>query len=364
MTLARTGDLRTFSEPALATPAESVSDSSSLEPSGGAADSVPASLAADPVPAGAAAGSASAPAPLQPAVSAVLPTPLRNPLEPAPWGGAPALRPGAPAPPRTGALSALVLDEASAAVLYEADAHRRLPPASLTKIAAAVVALRAGDLDTEAVSDVDGFLMRGSTTMGLLAGDRISRRDLLYGLMLPSGNDAALVLGRSVAGSDDAFVARMNALVEELGLRDTSFATPHGLGRLGYSSAYDLAILSRHAMQLPEFANVVQTTNWGVTGSRRYSVYNVNGFIFNYAGADGVKTGFTNGAGKTLVASATRDGHRLYAVLLNDAATTSDAAALLDWAFRNHTWNANVEVSPEAQRETVSTARTSSPGTP
>lgn len=283
------------------------------------------------------------------------------PLNPAPWGRAPGLRQGAPPPPRTGALAVLVLDEASATVLHEVDSHRQLASASLTKIAAAVVALRAGGLDEQVVSDVDGFMMRGSTTMGLYSGDRLSRRDLLYGLMLPSGNDAALVLGRSVAGSDEAFVARMNALAAELGLRDTSFATPHGLGRVGYSSAYDLAILARHAMQLPEFANIVQTEHWGVTGSRRYNVHNVNPFLFNFAGADGVKTGFTNSAGRTLVASATRDGHRLYAVVLNDPATTTDAMALLEWAFRNHSWDATVEAhAPDA----VSAARASATGAP
>ncbi len=78
--------------------------------------------------------------------------------------------------------------------------------------------------------------MRGSTTMGLYAGDHLTRRDLLYGLMLPSGNDAALVLGRNISGSDDAFVAEMNSMVRGLGLRNTYFATPHGLGRAGYSS--------------------------------------------------------------------------------------------------------------------------------
>lgn len=268
-------------------------------------------------------------------------SPLTPPrLDPAPWQPAPTLRASAPPAPRVGALSAIVVDEASGATLYEADAHRQLAPASLTKIATAIVALREGHLDAEATSDVDGFLMRGSTTMGLYSGDRVSRRDLLYGLMLPSGNDAALVLGRSVAGSDEDFVARMNALVRELGLRNTNFTTPHGLGRGGYSSAYDMAMLARHAMQHPEFAEIVRTISWNVTGSRAYAVHNVNSFLFNYDGADGVKTGYTNSAGRTLVASATRDGHRLYAVLLNDQAMYSDATALLNWAFAHHAWSA------------------------
>lgn len=260
-------------------------------------------------------------------------------LDPAPWQPSPILRASAPLPPRVGALSAIVIDEASGGTLYESDPHRQLAPASLTKIATAIVVLRNGGLDDEVTSDVDGFLMRRSTTMGLYSGDRVSRRDLLYGLMLPSGNDAALVLGRSIAGSDDEFVVRMNALVRELGLRDTNFTTPHGLGRGGYSSAYDMAMLARHAMQHPEFAEIVRTISWNVTGSRSYAVHNVNSFLFSYDGADGVKTGYTNSAGRTLVASATRDGHRLYAVLLNDQAMYSDASALLDWAFAHHAWS-------------------------
>lgn len=260
------------------------------------------------------------------------------PLDPAPWNSAPRRLETAPPAPATGALAAVVVDEASGAVLYERDPHRELAPASLTKIATAIVVLRRGDLDANAVSDVDGFTMRGSTTMGLYAGDRLSRRDLLYGLMLPSGNDAALVLGRNLSGSDEAFVAEMNAMVRGLGLRHTSFATPHGLGRVGYSSAYDMAMLARHAMQYPEFRQVVSTISWNVGGTRSYAVHNINSFLFNYDGADGVKTGYTNGAGHTLVASATRNGHRLYAVLLNDQTRYMDAAALLDWAFANHTW--------------------------
>ena len=278
------------------------------------------------------------PAESAPPAGAVEMSMLTPALDPAPWGSAPRRLDTAPPAPSTGALAVIVVDEASGAVLYERDAHRELAPASLTKIATAIVVLRRGELDADAISDVDGFTMRGSTTMGLYSGDRLSRRDLLYGLMLPSGNDAALVLGRNLAGSDEAFVAEMNAMVRGLGLRHTAFATPHGLGRAGYSSAYDMAMLARHAMQYPEFRQVVSTISWNVGGTRSYAVHNINSFLFNYDGADGVKTGYTNGAGHTLVASATRDGHRLYAVLLNDQTRYMDAAALLDWAFANHTW--------------------------
>ncbi len=280
---------------------------------------------------------------------------LPVPLNPAPWASAPVRKPGAPPAPQPSALSAFVLDEPSGAALFELDPNRELAPASLTKIATAIVALRSGGLDEEVTSDVDGWLMRGSTTMGLYSGDRVNRRDLLYGLMLPSGNDAALVLGRSIAGSDDAFVARMNEVARELGLEHTFFTTPHGLGRGGYSSARDLAILARHAMQHPDFAKIVQTESWRVSGSRTYDVHNVNSFLFNYPGADGVKTGYTMSAGRTLVASATRDGHRLYAVLLNDQALYTDAYALLDWAFANYSWDSTVASSSGGQPPSTGT---------
>ncbi|MFN8638922.1 MAG: D-alanyl-D-alanine carboxypeptidase family protein [Dehalococcoidia bacterium] len=278
------------------------------------------------------------------------------PLNPLPWASAPVRKAGAQPAPQPSALSAFVLDEPSGAALFELDPNRELAPASLTKIATAIVVLRNGGLDEEATSDVDGWLMRGSTTMGLYSGDRINRRDLLYGLLLPSGNDAALVLARSIAGSDDAFVGRMNDLVHELGLEHTFFTTPHGLGRGGYSSAHDLAILARHAMQSPDFAKIVQTESWRVSGTRTYDVHNVNSFLFNYPGADGVKTGYTTSAGRTIVASAMRDGHRLYAVLLNDQALYTDAYALLDWAFASYSWDTTV-ASPVA-------AQPSSAGTP
>lgn len=258
-------------------------------------------------------------------------------LIPAAWGEAPACCWFSA--PALSASAAVVLDEASGAVVFEQDAHRRLAPASLTKVAAAMVVLESGlDVDTLVTTDVDSTLMYGSSVMGLEPGDQFTVRDLLYGLMLPSGNDAALALGRAVAGSDDAFVAMMNDLVERLGLEDTHFTNPHGLGsRDHYSSAYDLAVLSRYAMTNPTFAEIVRTPSWIAMGSRTIELPNVNPFLA-YPDADGLKTGYTNRAGKTLIASAMREGHRLYAVLLNAPDRDGDAWALMDWAFNNSTW--------------------------
>ncbi len=232
-----------------------------------------------------------------------------------------------------------MIDEASGAVLYDKDAHLALPPASLTKIATAIVALERGDLDAWVDIDVDSRTMRGSTVMGLIPGDRFRLVDLLYGMMLPSGNDAALAIGRHISGSDFAFVAEMNALLGRLGLRDSHFANPHGLGNRDHVvSAYDLAMLSRYAMTLPGFYELVNARSWTARGSRTLSFSNINSLLGFYAGADGIKTGYTRSAGSTLAASAWRDGHRVYVVVLNSPSRYEDARLLLNWAFANFAW--------------------------
>ena len=270
--------------------------------------------------------------------------PVETPRAPGPlpaaWHGAPITRAGAPTPPATAAAAVVVLDEGSASVLYGVNGDAPLAPASLTKIATAIVALEHGDLDRRVVVDVDSRVMRGSTVMGLIPGDEFTLRDLLYGMMLPSGNDAALAVGRAVSGSDAAFVVEMNALAERLGLRDTHFVNPHGLNAPGHvTTARDLALLSRYAMSLPEFGAVVSATAYAARGSRTIEVANViNDVLYSIPGGDGVKSGFTRQAGRTLVASATRDGHRVYAVVLNDQQRLTDASALIEWAFAAHEW--------------------------
>lgn len=259
-------------------------------------------------------------------------------LAPAAWGEPPASL-GSEAP-AVSAAAAIVIDEASGAVLYEKDAGRQLAPASLTKIVTAKLVLESGiGLDTPVTVDVDSRRMRGSSVMGLQPGDVFTIRDLLYGLMLPSGNDAALALGRAVAGSDRVFVEKMNQLAWEMGLRDTRFANAHGLSAAGhYTSARDLAYLSRYAMSDPVLAEIVRTPSYIAYGSRTIELANVNLFLSQFPGADGLKTGFTNRAGKTQVATALRNGQRVYVVLLNAPDREADAIALMDWAFANYRW--------------------------
>lgn len=242
-------------------------------------------------------------------------------------------------PPVVSAASVVILDEASLAVLYSYGAHERRAPASLTKMATAILAAERGDLDALVVSDVDAAAMPGSSLMGLHAGDEFTLRDLLFGLMLPSGNDASLAIARHLSGTEQAFAVEMTNLARRLGLTDTRFANPHGLGGWGhYSSAYDLAVMARYLMSIPALRDIVATPSWTAFGSRPIAMRNVNPLLYSYPGADGVKTGFTWGAGKTFVGSVTRDGHRVYVVLLNAPTREADAIALFDWVFQAYTW--------------------------
>jgi len=238
-------------------------------------------------------------------------------------------------PPPISALSAAVVDDACGDLLFDKDAHRRLPPASITKIVTALVAAETTDPDETVDVNIDNFFAGDGTVMGLETGMRISMRDLLYGLLLPSGNDAAVAVARRVAGDVPAFVNRMNAKVRDLGLEDTHFTNPHGLDAAGhYSSAYDMAMVGRYAYKEPLIAEIVRTKqyqpNWG--GAELWSG---NLLLWLYAEADGMKTGWTEKAGQTMVATAQRDGHRLFVTVMSSQDRYTDVIRLLDWGFEN-----------------------------
>jgi len=258
-----------------------------------------------------------------------------------------AVNPRGVPPPPVSARAVAVVDGASGDLLYGRNEHLRLPPASTTKIATAMVVLRYADLDAPVVVDVDARRMTDSSVMGLLPGMRLTVRDLLYGLMLPSGNDAAIALARHVAGSVSSFVQMMNQEVARLGLSDSHFTNPHGLDSFGlYSSAYDLAMMARAAMADPRFAEIVRTPVWHVR-SLDIDLYNGNGLLRSYPGADGVKIGWTEDAGETAVMSAIRNGHRVFVAVLGSKDRATDSAALLDWAFAHFTW---IEFNPGVAR--------------
>jgi serine-type D-Ala-D-Ala carboxypeptidase (penicillin-binding protein 5/6) len=275
----------------------------------------------------AAAPKAPAPAPAAPVVhKQVRPAPLL-------W----ARGPGASPRPRLAARAAILVDASSGRVLWARRPHRRLPVASTTKIMTALLALR--ELGRDTVVTVPPAATRVPLVKeGLRPRERVKAWKLFYGLLLFSGNDDASALAIATAGTRDAFVARMNAEARTLGLRDSHFSTPSGVIDEGnYSSAWDLAALTRVARRDARFRSIVRTRiahiPWSAPTFEKVYV-NKNPLIGTYRGADGVKTGWTTLAGHCLVASATRGGRTLVAVVLHDANAPADAKRLLNLGFR------------------------------
>jgi D-alanyl-D-alanine carboxypeptidase (penicillin-binding protein 5/6) len=236
--------------------------------------------------------------------------------------------------PEVTAQAAIVSDMVSGQILAEKNAHQPLAPASTTKIATALVALQRGQLE-EQVTVHESALIEGAK-MGLSPGQVVTLEELLYGLLLRSGNDAATAIAQHIGGSVDGFVEMMNQEAENLGLTATHFVNPHGLDAPDhYSSAYDLMMIARQALADPTFAEIVSTQQYTFRGRR---LDNRNELLGNYRGADGVKTGTTAGAGECLVASATRDGHQVLVVVLGSEDRYGDASTLLDYYFDNYAW--------------------------
>ena len=239
--------------------------------------------------------------------------------------------------PPLGALGAILVDGATGTVLWGRNAHERLPIASTTKIMTAVLTLEHLRLDHEVVIR-RGIRLVEPFREGLRPGERVPVRKLLYGLLLFSGNDDAIALGQEVGGTNPGFVRLMNTKARELGLEDTRFSNPSGVIDEGnWSSAWDLAALTRHALEKLRFRAIVATRTKRVTWSApTYAkVYvNKNHLLTTYAGADGVKTGWTTKANHCLVASARRNGIHLIAVVLGSPNAYRDARRILDFGFR------------------------------
>jgi D-alanyl-D-alanine carboxypeptidase len=244
-------------------------------------------------------------------------------------------------PPAVTARYVAIVDEASGALLYGRDEHLRVAPASVTKIATTLVALqREPDLARRVPVTVDGPAMArrdGSSIMGLEPGENVSLLTLLYGLMLPSGNDAAEQVALALGGSRATFVGWMNDLVADVGLKDTHFVNPSGMDASGhYSSAYDMALLGRYAMRDATFREFAAAGSYRGDG---YNLGNLNRLIGVYPGADGIKIGSTRAAGKTIVASATRNGRRVYVSLMRSTDLPGDGTALFNWVWRTFAWD-------------------------
>ena len=211
-----------------------------------------------------------------------------------------------------------------------------MPMASTTKIMTALCALENADPDTTVNIDSRAVGVEGSSIY-LANGEKMTLRELIYGLMLHSGNDAAVAIAYAVSGGVDEFAQLMNETAARIGAVDTHFENPNGLDSDNhYTTAYDLAIITSYALKNREFAKVVSTYEINISGGDRgydRKLKNHNKLLKMYDGCTGVKTGFTKRCGRCLVSSARRDGTELVAVTLNDGNDWLDHAAMLDYGF-------------------------------
>ena len=233
------------------------------------------------------------------------------------------------------AKAAILMHADSGRVLYEKNADEHMLIASTTKIMTAIVVLEHCELDDLVEVDSRSAGIEGSS-MYLKAGESYTVEDLLYGLLLVSGNDAASALALHVADSMEEFAELMNAKAAELGMTESSFKNAHGLDEEGhYSTARDMAKLAAYCMGNEDFARIACTVSHTVG---EQTLVNHNRLLREYDGCLGLKTGYTMAAGRTLVTCAERDGARYVCVTLNDPDDWDDHKALYDWAFANYSF--------------------------
>lgn len=236
--------------------------------------------------------------------------------------------------------AAVVMDFESGRILYDKNGDEKRPMASLTKIMTSIMLVENCDLD-EMIEVPAKATWIGGSTVGLKKGDMVSARSLLYGMLLPSGNDCAYTVAIHIGGTIENFANMMTKKAQEIGAKDTSFANPHGLDNENhYTTAKSLAIITRYALNNKYINEVVNTKSATINfGSFSKLLTNTNALLRTYEKADGVKTGFTNGANRCLVASATDDNRRFIAVVLG-ADTTNirflAAKDLLEKSFERY----------------------------
>ena len=245
-------------------------------------------------------------------------------------------------PPETvSAPVVLVYDVDADRILIQQNADVARAPASLAKLMTALLILEKGGLEQRVV--VEGEDLVGEATMGLAAGEVLTAEELLWGLLIPSGNDAALALARHHSGRVEIFVQQMNLRAQELGLAQTNFVNPNGFDANGQtSSAQDLLALTRLLWEYPLFRQIVGTASATVAG---HALISTNELLGSYPGANGVKTGTTSAAGQNLIAGIDRNGHQLFAIILGSRERYFDARALFAAADNSYAW-ANLGSGP------------------
>ena len=237
------------------------------------------------------------------------------------------------------AKSAVVMEASTGRVLYQKNAFEKMPMASTTKIMTALVAIENGNLSDMVTVSANASGVEGSS-IWLSPGETMTLSDLLFGLMLASGNDAAIAIAEHIGGDVETFVGMMNDKAREIGAYNTHFVNPNGLPADNhYTTAYDLALISAYAMQNKMFREIVKTQYktlpWEGHEWDRV-VKNKNKILWNYEGGNGIKTGFTKEAGRCLAAAAEREGMQLVSVVLCAPDMFNDCMALMDYGFENY----------------------------
>ena len=239
---------------------------------------------------------------------------------------------------RAEARSAVLMEYETGRVLYEHNAHEPLPMASTTKMMTALLAIEKGDLASPVTAGKNAFGVPG-TSIYLAQGETLTLEEMLYGLMLASGNDAAVAIAEHIGGTAEAFCRMMTDRAEEIGCENTVFLTPHGLPCAGHhTTAWDLALIAREAMGQPAFRQIVSTQRASIPWpGHEYSrvLTNKNRLLSSYPGAVGVKTGYTKAAGRCLVFAAEREGMLLIGAVLNCPDWFDEAESILDQGFHN-----------------------------
>ena len=232
--------------------------------------------------------------------------------------------------------AAVLMDVTTGDLLFGKQATKRRPPASTTKIMTAILGFELGRSD-EVVTVSQKAADVGEATLHLDPAEKINLYELITGALVRSGNDACVAIAEHIAGSEEQFVQLMNRKALALGAQNTNFENTNGLPRKEhYSTAYDLALMARHGLQIPQFASITrqkETKIHFLEPDVFMDLRNTNKLLWNYPYADGVKTGTTTAAGKCLVASATKEGRQLLVVVLNAPDRFGDAKKLLEWGF-------------------------------
>ena len=232
-----------------------------------------------------------------------------------------------------------ITDLDTGVVLFEKNANTRLEPASLTKIMTALVAMDYFDEDT-VLSVINGQNANGNT-VDLKKGDKLIASDILFALLVPSGNDAAVTLAENYPGGYQAFISRMNSKVTEMGLQNTHFSNVSGVeSQNHYTSAYDITMLAKAALSRSQFSSIVSTQKITIK-SLKGNIYplETTNLLLGIPGIFGVKTGWTPGAGECLVILVEKDNHPVIISLLGSKDRFGEAKILFEWVYENFSWN-------------------------